>query len=346
MPPAIILLALAPAARYTAGRAAVDGIEVIRLSDAERAITVSVAPSAGNMAYEMNVNGKNVLWMPRRNVAELKARPALAGVPFLAPWANRIDGWSYYANGKRYQLNRELKNAGEDQNRNPIHGLLTGSQAWKVISVEADDSGAKVTSRLEFWRYPDLMAQFPFAHTIEMTYRLAGGALEVETRLINHSEDPMPVAIGYHPFFRVYDAPRDEWRVHIPARDRMVLSEQLIPTGELKPNPYADPLPLAGLRLDDVFTGLVRGENGRAEFRVTGNKESVSVIFGPKYRVGVVWAPPRSGFICFEPMSAPTNAFNMSHAGTYKELDSVPPGGEWRESFWIRPEGFETNAAP
>ncbi len=340
MLPALLLLALAPAAQYTAERVTVDGVEVIRLADAARRIEVSIAPSVGNMAYEMNVNGKNALWMLGRTMAEFKARPALAGVPFLAPWANRIEGWSYYANGKQYQLNRELKNAGADQNRNPIHGLLTGSPLWKVVSVDADGSGARATSRLEFWRYPDLMAQFPFAHTIEMTYRLANGALEVETRLLNHAAEPMPVAVGFHPFFRVYDAPRDEWRVHIPARDQMALSDKLIPTGELKSNPYADPLPLAGARLDDVFTGLVRDGNGRAEFRVTGKNESVSVIFGPKYRVGVVWAPPRSGFVCFEPMSAPTNAFNMTQAGTYKEMDFIPPGGEWKESFWIRPEGF------
>ena len=38
-----------------------------------------------------------------------------------------------------------------------------------------------MTSRLEFFRLPDYMAQFPFAHTIDMTYRLANGVLEVET---------------------------------------------------------------------------------------------------------------------------------------------------------------------
>jgi aldose 1-epimerase len=39
-------------------------------------------------------------------------------------------------------------------------------------------------------------------------------------------------------------------------------------------------------------------------------------------------------------MAAMTNAMNMAQAGTYKELQSIPPGGEWRESFWVRPSGF------
>jgi aldose 1-epimerase len=39
-------------------------------------------------------------------------------------------------------------------------------------------------------------------------------------------------------------------------------------------------------------------------------------------------------------MSAITDAFNLAHAGVYGELQSIPPGGRWRESFWIVPSGF------
>ena len=34
-------------------------------------------------------------------------------------------------------------------------------------------------------------------------------------------------------------------------------------------------------------------------------------------------------------MAAITNAFNLAHAGVYKELQSVPPGATWKESFWL-----------
>ena len=34
------------------------------------------------------------------------------------------------------------------------------------------------------------------------------------------------------------------------------------------------------------------------------------------------------------------NALNLAHRGVYNELQSIPPGGVWRESFWIRPSGF------
>ena len=113
-----------------------------------------------------------------------------------------------------------------------------------------------------------MMAQFPFAHAIEMTYRLHEGVLEVETVLENLSNAPMPVAVGYHPYFQVPGAPRDAWRAHLPAREHIVLSDQLIPTGERRPVAQTGPRPLAGTQLDDVFTGLVRDASGKSEFRV------------------------------------------------------------------------------
>jgi len=45
-------------------------------------------------------------------------------------------------------------------------------------------------------------------------------------------------------------------------------------------------------------------------------------------------------FIAFEPMVGITDSMNLAQKGVYKELQSVPPGGTWQESFWIRPRGF------
>ena len=49
----------------------------------------------------------------------------------------------------------------------------------------------------------------------------------------------------------------------------------------------------------------------------------------------VVYAPRGQEFICFEPMAAITNGFNLAHDGLYKELQSVAPGDTWSESFWL-----------
>jgi aldose 1-epimerase len=322
-------------ANYAVEQSEVDGIPVIRLSDAASRAGVTVAPSIGNMAYEFRVAGEEILWFPYASPAELKAKPVLCGIPFLAPWANRLDGDAYWANGKHYLLNATLNNIRRDAHQSPIHGLLNFSPYWEVADSGADDASAWTASRLEFSRRPDLMAQFPFAQTLTMTHRLSGGQLEVETAIENHSAEPLPVAVGYHPYLKLPGVPRVQWSAHLAARNHLVLNDMLIPTGERHPVEFADPYPLRDAALDDVFGDLIRDPDGRARFRVEGAGRRVTVTYGPKYTIAIAFAPPGRDFICFEPMSAVTNAFNMAHAGIYADLQSVKPGEVWRESFWI-----------
>jgi aldose 1-epimerase len=329
---------MSSAANYSAERVIVEGNEVIRLVDTARQTEVKIIPGFGNNLYEMSVKGHNVMWSPYRTLTEWKQKPAQAGNPFLAPWCNRITGDSYWANGKKYQLNAELKNFRKDANQLPIHGLLVFA-GWTVTGVEASDDGAVTTSRLEFWRNPDWMAQFPFAHNYEMIHRLKNGVLEIETVVENLADQPMPLSLGFHAYYRVTDAPQDDWRVHIAASSHVQLSKTLTPTGETKPVPFSDPHSLRGSQLDDVFTSLSRGANGRAVFWVQGKSQKVSVEFGPNYPVAVIYAPSGRGFICFEPMTGVTDVFNLSHQGKFP-LQSVAPRSQWRESFWIRPSGF------
>jgi len=325
---------------YSVKMTRVDGIDVVRLADQDHGIVVSIVPSIGNIAYEMKIHGQPVLWSPYSSLAEFKAKPVFLGIPFLSPWANRLDQDAFWANGRKYVLNPDLNNFRRDQHHNPIHGLVAYADGWKVVSTGSSQDAAWVTSRLEFWRQPAWMAQFPFAHNIEMTYRLARGTLEVRTAFENISGDGMPLAIGFHPYFTIPGVPRDQWRVHLSARDHVVLSGKLIPTGELEPTSQADSLPLAGIQLDDVFTGLVRDENGLAQFSVEGGGRRISVTYGTNYKVAVVYAPAGKGFICFEPMTGITNAFNLAHEGKYRELQTVPPQGKWEESFWITATGW------
>jgi aldose 1-epimerase len=363
----LVLSALPAAAQYSVQR---NG-EVVQLVDAAAQTTVSVLTSVGNLAFEMKVKGENVIRFPYASVEEFKKRPGLSGIPFLGPWANRLDEQAFYANGKKYIFNMELGNV---RGKIPSHGFVTFTSEWRVVEARADGKSAWVTSRLEFYRQPMWMAQWPFAHTIETTYRLQGGVLEVQTRIENLSAEPMPVAIGFHPYLQLTDSPRDEWTIAVGARTEWLLSADKIPTGETRPIEKFFPNPQAAhledYDLDHVFGDLVRDASGRAVMSVKGKSQQLDVLFGPNYRAAVIYAPnpnasPPAGrggpppganpqgargrgpagtqnrnFICFEPMAGITDAVNLAHRGIYKELQSVPPGGTWQESFWLRPSGF------
>jgi aldose 1-epimerase len=327
-------------AKYAAQQTVDQGIAIIRLIDFANAIEVSSVPSIGNRAYEMRVHGQNILYYPYQNAAGLRDSEHLNGIPFLAPWANRMAGGGFHANGRTYTFNMSLDSIRLDGYGMPIHGLLTSSPFWEVTGMGADESSAYVTSRLQFWRHPDLMANWPFAHEYTMTYRLAGGVLEVKVSVISRSTDPMPIAVGFHPYFQLPGVPIQESVAHIAARKHVQTDSRLLATGATSPIDLPDAVTMKDLRFDDGFSDLVRGPDGCAVFYIEGHGMKIEVAFGPRYQAAIVYAPPKQNYICFEPMSAITNGINLAFEGKYGDLQTVQPGGQWRESFWVRPSGF------
>jgi aldose 1-epimerase len=338
--PVLTLPMPSPAQNYTAVKASDHGVEIVRLTDKAAGVEVSIAPSIGNRAYEMKVHGGNILYLGAEDVGKLQARPGLSGIPFLAPWANRIADGGFWANGKKYTFNGELGSARVAATGIAMHGMLSTSPLWEVTAIKADKNAAWLTSRFEFWKHPELMANWPFAHEYEMTYRLSGGTLEVITTVINRSVEPMPLALGYHPYYNLPGVPRDQATAHIPARTAVVTDSRLIPTGEMKPMDLPDPTPLTGRTLDNGFTDLIRDPQGRAVFSVEGGGKKIEVTYGPKWIVAVVWEPANQNFICFEPMAGITNGVNLAHEGKYKDLQVLAPGATWKESFWVKASGI------
>jgi aldose 1-epimerase len=391
---ALICLCAAPAAaqRYTARQ---NG-DVIELADATAQMNVSVVWSLSD-AWRIEVKGHSLVRQPTGTLEEFEARPGLAGMPFLAPFANRLDETAFYANGKKYNFDLELGNV-----RGPIPGTgyVNGTRAWQLVEFKADKDSAWVTCKLDFYRNPQFMKQFPFAHTVTMTYRVSAGTLEVHTRLDNLSSEPMPVVIGFHPIYELPDGNRDDWTVSVDASTHWIEIPQRLPTGETQPIEKFFGADRQSIQLrkyaliDDVFSDLIRDANGRATMKLMYNGKELHEILGPKYRTVLLWSTPLSGgggggggrggqgagagggrgqgaqqtgpvqvdpamgvrvappavptnaapagkgFIAFEPMVAITDALNLAHKGIYKDLQSIPPGGSWEESFWVTTKGY------
>ena len=236
-----------------------------------------------------------------------------------------------------------------------------------------------MTSRLEVFRQPSWMKQWPFAHTIEMTYRLADGELEVRTTITNHSAEPMPVSIGYHPYFQLTDSTRDEWTITVPARTRWLLSAQKLPTGDDGAHRrvlHRLHWRAEGLQPRRRVQRPGEGCAGPGDRHAEGPRPADRRLRGPNYRSLVVYSPnplntgrgsqipppdpnqpaaparpatsappnPRAtpNFICFEPMAGISNALNLAQKGLYRELQSIAPGASWQESFWVQTQRLLT----
>ena len=105
----------------------------MRLADAASGVEVSILPSVGNQVIAMKAyTGRTFCTFHRPIWRSFKKNPAFSGIPFLAPWANRLDGEDFWANGNKYIFNMSLGNV---RGAIPIHGLLSSSDLWEVTNV-------------------------------------------------------------------------------------------------------------------------------------------------------------------------------------------------------------------
>jgi aldose 1-epimerase len=221
------------------------------------------------------------------------------GIPLLYPWANRLAAFDYSVLGREVVLDRDSPLLRFDQNGLPIHGLLMGWPHWEV--ERADD--ATLFASLDFGAFDELLHAFPFPHSLNLLVRVGESEASIETAIAADRGVAVPVSFGFHPYFRLPGAPREQWEIELPVREHLFLDDHMIPTGEREPAGDLDG-PLGDRTFDDAFAGV---DHDRP-FALTGAGRRIEVRFDERFPFAQVYTPPGAEFICYEPMTAPTNA--------------------------------------
>jgi galactose mutarotase-like enzyme len=273
------------------------------------------------VGYSLVHRGEELLGQ-RGGLDAYRERGSTFGIPLLHPWANRLSARSYTRGGRTAQLDPSRAPVRLDPNGLPIHGALAASPRWQVVGH--DD--ARLTARLDYGAYPDLLTAFPFEHELQVAVELASDTLRVETTVTATGSVAVPLAFGWHPYLTLPGRERAEWHVELPVRRRAVLDERGLPTGASEAvEPFAGAL---GQRAyDDLFPALEQP----AVFALEGGGRRVEVELDEGYPVAQVYAPAGEDLVCFEPMTAPTDAL-VSGEG----LRSVEPGRSFCARFHIR----------
>jgi galactose mutarotase-like enzyme len=158
---------------------------------------------------------------------------------------------------------------------------------------------------------------------------LAEDGLTLKTTLTPTSATPVPISFGYHPYLVVPGTPRAAWEVDLPVERRLLLDENLVPTGEGETPAFRHGT-LEGRSLDDAYELPERPR----PFTVSGAGRTIGVEFLDGYTHAQAFAPEGQDLICFEPMTAPANAL-ISHDG----LRLAPPGEPFTAAFRIFVDG-------
>ena len=291
----------------------------------DETLHAAFAPDANMVLHSLTLGGRELL-AQRNGVAAYAERGSTMGVPLLHPWANRLAGDAYTAAGRSVELDPGSALFKCDGNGLPIHGALPGLSAWEVVDTAADGDAASLLARLDWDRGHVAFELFPFPHRLEYRARVSAAAIEIAVALEPTEDSPVPVSFGFHPYLLIPGGSRAAAQITLPAARHLLLDASMIPTGDTE---SCD----SGLRRlgettwDDGFSYLAEP----ARFILGGRDAETSLTFLRGYRFAQVFAPPGSDFVCFEPMTAPTNALVAGGP----DLTVVEPGGRHEAAFAI-----------
>ncbi|MDX2167336.1 MAG: aldose 1-epimerase [Deltaproteobacteria bacterium] len=296
----------------------------VTLSDAAADLHATVAPTVGMIVCSLRHRGDELLGQ-RKGLEQYARSGSTMGIPLLHPWANRLGGLAYRAAGQTVRLDASSPLLHKDGAGLPMHGLLAGYDRWRVVERGADAHGARLTAALDFGADAALLAGFPFPHTLTLAVTLRDATLSIATTLRPSGAAGVPVSFGFHPYLQLPGVPRAEWQVSAPVRERALLDARQIPTGAREPV-VLEPGPLGTRGFDDLFTRLDRP----ARFGLAGGGRQLTVDFDDGFPCAQIYAPPAEALICFEPMTAPTNALASGD-----DLRVVAPGDAFRAVFSV-----------
>jgi aldose 1-epimerase len=297
---------------------ATGGVAAVTLASGE--LEATFVPELNLLGTSLRLGGEEFASL-RGGTTRYRSR-STTGIPLLAPWANRLAGWSYRAAGRRVDLSgRDLTT---DPNGLPIHGTMW-AEPWEVASLSAGGGGARLRAAFAYDR-PELLAAYPYPHRLEMTIVNDGRSLSITTTVRPTGDRPVPVSFGFHPYLRLPSGRRSDWRLLLPARRHLELDDRMIPTGHSVDEP-AESDPVGRRTFDDGYE-----LTGAATLAIESADHRLSVRFARGYPFAQVFAPPGARFVCLEPMTAPTNALASGLC------PMVEPGDTFTARFSIRPE--------
>jgi aldose 1-epimerase len=266
---------------------------------------IAILPEYGAAlhAFSININGRQFNIIDNySNDDEIKKEMSLSFKSAkLSPFPCRINKAKYNFNGEKYEFENKFIDG------SAIHGLLY-SKAFRITGTSSNENEAQIILEYDYNKDDD---GYPFNYTCKVEYILEkNNLLSIKTTVTNKSNTTIPIADGWHPYFRLGNDVND-WLMQFPSESIIEFDENLIPTGNLSPyDTFSSPKIIDEIQLDNCF--LLKKEL----------KTHACSIFNPKNKLRLdlfadsscpylqIYIPPHRKSIAIENLSAAPDCFN------------------------------------
>lgn len=290
---------------------------LVRLSLRSGEHTVTAAVSRRAAAVRLLRVGQTDLVEPTTMTAD---PPGMAGA-ILAPWPNRVDGASWWLDGREHHLA-----VTEPELGHAIHGLLSATDfTLREGQQDAVTLGALISAP----------QGYPFLLDVSVSYRLREDGLTTTVTVRNLGASPAPIALGAHPYLRIGDVPTARLRMSLDADHAWRLDERHVPVGRV-PQSVTDVLVARSPR----HATYERSVPGRAlaHTLTAPDGRRVTLTADRAHRFTQLWVTDGLASdggareaIAIEPMTAPPNALRNGVG-----LHWVGAGALWTTGWSIR----------
>lgn len=286
----------------------VSHYKICRLLSPEGAY-VDIIPELGAMVYQIalkNRGGSIVSLLAEDSHRELKENPWFRGRQ-LFPFNDRIPRGIYSFGGKEYRLTPNC-----DEDGSAMHGLIYNRPLEKVSAVFSDKE-AKAVFKADFEEGSE--KSYPFGISLTIEYTLNEQGFFIEYTLKNTGTRIAPAALGWHPYF-TFGSNADNWKLTCGGEGYVPIDETMMPTGQIESVKGTDfdfrkGRPIGSGEIDIALTGAKEG----LSFLEDG-ENTLELYFDPAlFSYIQLFVPPNRDSIAIEPITAATNAFNVSKLG-------------------------------
>lgn len=268
-----------------------------------------VIPELGAMVYRIvleDQKGDLIDVLRYDDPRELSENPLYRG-RLLFPFNDRIPEGRFQFEGCQYQLP-----INEESDGSAIHGLVY-NQNFKVQNLILSENKAAVT--LYYSIDPDDWSFYPFGLDFSVTYSLSEKGFSVHFSFINHGDNTLPVALGWHPYFQLEDSV-DLWRLKSGGSRYVAVDENLNPRGNF--------LPVEGTDFDFRSSNIINDKE--LDIALVRSPDGINFLESKERRLELyfdrnlfpfvqLFIPPERDSVAIEPITGATNSFNLDGMG-------------------------------